>query len=167
MTVVFDTNVLVATAIGRSRDRWPRARWVFDVAFLGQRRFEHVTSPQIIEDLRVVLARPMMVDEAVAERFERELLTASTAVPIHGIPMGCRDPDDDKVVETALAGRADAIVSDDRDLHEFAPRAVPGVLGGVRSLTVLSLDAFVALLHEGPRFSPLVAPELLPATLAA
>jgi putative PIN family toxin of toxin-antitoxin system len=167
MTVVFDTNILVAAAIGRSRDRWPRARWVVDVAFLGQRRFQHVTSWPIIEELRVVLARPMMVDEAVAERFERELLTASTVVPIGGIAMGCRDPDDDKVLETALVGRADAIVSDDRDLRDFALRPVPGVLGGVRPLTVLSLDAFVALLHEGPRFSPLVLPELLPATLAA
>jgi putative PIN family toxin of toxin-antitoxin system len=167
MTAVLDTNVLVAAAIGRSRDRWPRARWLIDVALIGQRRFEPVTSLELMAELVTVLERPGMVGERVALDLERELLAVSTVVPIHGIPMGCRDPDDDKVVETALAGRADAIVSDDRDLHDFALRAVPGVLGGVRPLTVLSLDTFVALLHEGPRFSPLVVPEVLLAPLAA
>jgi predicted nucleic acid-binding protein len=55
MTAVLDTNVLVAAAIGRSRDRWPRARWLIDVALIGQRRFEPVTSLELMAELVTVL----------------------------------------------------------------------------------------------------------------
>jgi putative PIN family toxin of toxin-antitoxin system len=40
---------------------------------------------------------------------------SSTIVRIHDVPMGCRDPRDDKVIETALNANADVIVSRDHD----------------------------------------------------
>ncbi|MCY4377747.1 MAG: putative toxin-antitoxin system toxin component, PIN family [Spirochaetaceae bacterium] len=39
---------------------------------------------------------------------------------IAGARLGCRDPDDDKVLEVALMGAADCIVTGDQDLLELA-----------------------------------------------
>ena len=35
--------------------------------------------------------------------------------------MGCRDPDDDKLIETAVMGAADCLVTGDRDLLDMSP----------------------------------------------
>ena len=49
--------------------------------------------------------------------------------------MGCRDSDDDKFLETALVGDADALVSDDSDLL---------VLRQIGSTPVLSVADFLS-----------------------
>ena len=47
-------------------------------------------------------------------------------VGIVGAKLGCRDPDDDKVLEVALMGAADCIVTGDQDLLEIASfRSIP------------------------------------------
>ena len=38
---------------------------------------------------------------------------------ISGAKLGCRDPDDDKFLETALMGEADCLITGDRDLLEM------------------------------------------------
>jgi predicted nucleic acid-binding protein len=57
-------------------------------------------------------------------------------VPIQGNLKVCRDPNDDMVIETAIRGGADVLVSTDKDLTD-APD-VAAVLGeaGVRVLTI-------------------------------
>lgn len=42
-------------------------------------------------------------------------------VPIAGARLGCRDPADDMVLETALMGRADHLVTGDGDLLAMSP----------------------------------------------
>ena len=42
-------------------------------------------------------------------------------VPIAGAGVGCRDPSDDKILETALMGRADHLVTGDGDLLAMSP----------------------------------------------
>ena len=42
-------------------------------------------------------------------------------VPIAGARLGCRDPTDDKILETALMGRADHLVTGDGDLLAMSP----------------------------------------------
>jgi predicted nucleic acid-binding protein len=42
-------------------------------------------------------------------------------VPITGAVRACRDPDDDKFLETAINGEADCIVTGDRDLLALDP----------------------------------------------
>ena len=42
-------------------------------------------------------------------------------VPIAGAKLGCRDPTDDKILETALMGRADHLVTGDGDLLPMSP----------------------------------------------
>ena len=50
-----------------------------------------------------------------------QLEAVSEWVPIAGAKLGCRDADDDKLLETALMGAADCLVTGDRDLLEMSP----------------------------------------------
>ena len=50
-----------------------------------------------------------------------QLEAVSEWVPIAGAKLGCRDSDDDKLLETALMGVADCLVTGDRDLLEMSP----------------------------------------------
>jgi putative PIN family toxin of toxin-antitoxin system len=170
MKVLLDTNILVSAALAERDERGGLARWVVNVAFLGQRRFEHVTSHRLIDELHDVLRRPGMLGLREAERFAMKIAENSTIVDVHGLPMGARDRKDDKVVETAMNGDVDFVVSEDADLHDLsARRAIAKVGIGIRArpIRVITLRELVAELEGTPRFSPLIAPELLPATLAA
>jgi len=164
MRVVLDTNVFVSAALAQREERMGRARWVVEVAFLGQRRFEHVTSHRLMQELRDVLGRPGMLGADEAEAFADAIMERSTVVDISGVPMGVRDPRDDKVVETAMNGDVDFVVSEDADLHDLsARRAIAKVGIGIRArpIRVITLRELIAELEGIPRFSP------LPATLAA
>lgn len=170
MKVLLDTNVLVSAALAERDERGGLARWVIDVALVGQRRFDHVTSHRLMQELRDVLDRPGMLPRGHLGRFVDKILEHSTIVEIHGLPMGVRDPKDDKVVETAMNGDVDFVVSEDADLHDLsARRAIAKVGIGIRArpIRVITLRELVAELEGTPKLSPLIAPELLPATLAA
>jgi putative PIN family toxin of toxin-antitoxin system len=170
MTALLDTNIFVSAALASRRNRSGLAYWVVEIALIGQRRFEHVTSDQLLDELRTVLARPRMLGASAAAEYVAEVAQVSGFVPSHGVPMGCRDRTDDKVIETALNANVDFLVSEDRDVHEARVRYAIEKTGiGIRErpIHVVTLREFVDVLHSSPRFSPLVAPELLPATLAA
>ena len=67
-----------------------------------------------------------------------QLGAVSEWVSIAGAKLGCRDPDDDKLLETALIGEADCLATADRDF------LVMSALHGIPVLTprdVLSLRA--------------------------
>lgn len=49
------------------------------------------------------------------------LEAVSEWVPIAGAQLGCRDPDDDKLLQTALMGAADCLVTGDWDFFEMSP----------------------------------------------
>ena len=54
------------------------------------------------------------------------LVTVSEWVSINQAKLGCRDPDDDKLLETALLGDATWIVTGDHDLLAMHPfRSIP------------------------------------------
>ena len=50
-----------------------------------------------------------------------QLEAVSEWVSITSAKLGCLDPDDDKLLETALMGEADCLVAGDRDLLEMSP----------------------------------------------
>lgn len=159
MKAVLDTNVLVSAALSLRDQRSGRAQWLVEIALIAQRRFEHVTSEALMHELRDVLTRPGMLEEDIAVRFAAAVSAASTFVRVHNVPMGCRDPNDDKVIETAMNGDVDFVVSEDADVH--APRASYAIAKtgiGIRGrpIRVVSLHGFVAELTGVPRFSPLV-----------
>ncbi|USZ75363.1 putative toxin-antitoxin system toxin component, PIN family [Halorussus vallis] len=116
--VVFDTNVLVAElAFPDERER------CFALAEDGA--VELVVSPALLREFAAVLdydrlPLPAGRREAAVERVAR---FARIVEPVVDLDVAA-DPDDDAVLEAALAGAADLAVSDDAHLRE-----VDGVLG--------------------------------------
>lgn len=117
MRLVFDTNVLVSYLLFPNRAH-----------ALGIRRLieAHTTlhSDELLAELMRVLAR-----EKWAPYFDAEDVTEflvwyrefSTPVSISEQVHICRDPKDDHVLSLALSGKADCIVTGDRDLLVLDP----------------------------------------------
>jgi uncharacterized protein len=61
------------------------------------------------------------VERAIRQRLAEEYAQACRTVQIHAAIHACRDPRDDKFIELAVHGRADAIISGDRDLLDLHP----------------------------------------------
>jgi uncharacterized protein len=103
--VVLDTNTIVS---GLGWGGAPAA--ALDAALAG--RFDLVTSPALLDELRRVLAYPKL--QAVigdADEFVKLLALAAIVVTPTTTVELARDPDDDRLIEAALAGGAEAIVT--------------------------------------------------------
>ncbi len=138
MRCILDTNVLVSHAL--LPDPVPRhydaVRRCVETARGGVLLFSAAT----LEELRAVLRRPAF--DRHRGRAEREawlagIEGAATLVEPAAVAPLCRDPGDDKFLALADAGRADLLVTEDRDL------LVLGRVGGTR---ILRPAAFVAAL---------------------
>ena len=116
--VVLDTNVLISAAL--RRDGRPRA--VVDV--VREERGVLLFSDETFDELRTRLLLAKF-DRHVSREgravYLAQLEAVSEWVPIAGAKLGCRDPDDDKLLETALMGAADCLVTGDRDLLGMSP----------------------------------------------
>lgn len=115
MRAVIDTNVLISGLIR------PRGAPGAVLRALRDRRFVAVVSPAILDEIIDVLSRPWLrdkyaIDDQGVEAFLRLLMLRSELVEPHSKVRRCRDPDDDKFLETAVDGRADRLVSGDADL---------------------------------------------------
>ncbi|WP_419947752.1 putative toxin-antitoxin system toxin component, PIN family [Candidatus Palauibacter sp.] len=116
--VVLDTNVLISAALTRTGP----PRGVVDLVRAGNGVL--LFSDETFAELS---------DRILGSKFDRYLgresrtafvgLLAAVAewVPIAGARLGCRDPADDKILETALMGRADHLVTGDADLLAMSP----------------------------------------------
>jgi uncharacterized protein len=110
--VVLDTNVLLAAFGTRGL-----CDALFTVCLEGH---EVVASEHILGELRQHLTRAFRVparraDEIVA--FVRE--HSEIVPPARVVASACRDPNDLPVLGTAVAGRADVLVTGDRDLLDL------------------------------------------------
>jgi len=115
--VIADTNVLV------SRFILPES-----ISAQGIRRVELdsilLFSDATMMELADVMARSRFdryVSRENRERFVLELCSIVEFVPIIQTVRECRDPDDDKILELALNGRADVIITGDEDLLSLNP----------------------------------------------
>ena len=116
--VVLDTNVLISAAL--RRDGRPRA--VVDA--VREEGGVLLFSDETFDELRTRLLLSKF-DRYVSPDgravYLAQLEAVSEWVPIASAKLGCRDPDDDKLLETALMGAADCLVTGDRDLLEMSP----------------------------------------------
>ena len=115
--VVLDTNVLISAAL--RPEGLPRA--VVDAvrAVNGMLLF----SDETFDELRSRLHRSKFdgyVGREGRAVYLAQLEAVSEWVAIAGAKLGCRDPDDDKLLETALMGDADCLITGDRDLLEMS-----------------------------------------------
>jgi putative PIN family toxin of toxin-antitoxin system len=108
--IVADTNVFISALMF---DGLP-ARFL-DLAFAGS--FVLVTSPVLLDELDDKLRTKFRVSfedaDQVRSRLERVSEQVSTSPTLSVVE---DDPDDDRVLECAIAGRADYIVTGDRHL---------------------------------------------------
>jgi putative PIN family toxin of toxin-antitoxin system len=119
---VLDSNVLISAALfaestPRAAVDWVRrdgtllfsdATWVELVSRLERRKFDR------------------WVSRKARLAFIEALIEFAETAEITGAEMGCRDPADDKFLETAEAGEAIAIVTGDADLLALHPwRDIP------------------------------------------
>ena len=117
------------------------------VRLLRQGAFTYAYSSELLEELIDVLRRPRlrakhMLGDGDMEALLRVLRLRGEAVePMRRITV-CRDPEDDKVLEAALAGRADVIVSVNEDLLS---------LGSFEGIPVVPPEQFLAMLERSRR----------------
>jgi putative PIN family toxin of toxin-antitoxin system len=144
MRVVVDTNVWVSAVLTPGGPPGLVRRALHDA------RFSLIISEPLLEEVAEVLARPRIVSKyGVTADHILDLLglmrERGELVDVAGAVHLCRDPDDDLVVETALNGRADTLVSRDDDLKAASDLVAILARHGVEVLTVrrflASLDA--------------------------
>ena len=116
--IVVDTNVLISAALMPGRT--PRA--VVDAI----RRMGGVLlfSNETFQELHSRLLRPKFdryVSQRVRLTYLVQLMGVSERASITGAKLGCTDPEDDKFLETALAGEADCLITGDRHLLDMRP----------------------------------------------
>ena len=113
--VVLDTNLLVSYLITHR----PAIATLID-RYLPRESFTLLTGPVLLEELNRVLTYPRLQRYYTNEtrvRFVALIAALSEIVELpDAIPRVCRDPDDDRVIACAVAGKADVIISGDQDL---------------------------------------------------
>ena len=139
MKAVVDTNVIVSAGLrsGTPPDAVVRA-WI-------DGRFEAITSEQLLRELEAVVERPWLARRLAWAQGDRSSFIAglrrrATIVePTVSLSVVTRDPSDNRVLEAALAGEADYIVTGDQHLLE---------LGGFEGVEIVTPARFVAVLAE-------------------
>jgi putative PIN family toxin of toxin-antitoxin system len=135
MRLVLDANVLIAAFIARGVCAELLEHCV--------REHEPVTSEAVLEEVRRNLVEKVKVSAAQAEQTVRLLRTRFEVVePVALEAQVCRDPDDDVVLGTAIAGRCEAIVTGDRDLLDLVTH---------REITIVSPRGFWSLESQRSR----------------
>ena len=90
-----------------------------------------MVSEATMEELATVLGRPKFdpyLSIANRQEFIRLLGRIAEMIPVVRVVRACRDPRDDKFLEVAVNGRADLIITGDRDLLELDPFMGIGIL---------------------------------------
>jgi putative PIN family toxin of toxin-antitoxin system len=117
---VIDTSILIRAIIK------PRGTVGPILQGLRNADYQLVYADPLLAELAEVLARPRLpakyglTTEDIATVLSLILLRGEPVVPARRIGV-CRDPNDNMVLEAAVAGKVDAIVSGDEDLLTLRP----------------------------------------------
>lgn len=134
--VVVDTNIVISALLSATGE--PRRLFT---AIL-DRHLELLLSEAVYEELTTRLVRPKFDryrDVEAWNLFLSELSELATWCPDVVIEPASRDPDDDKFLALAVTGRADAIISGDKDLLDLV------IYDGI---PILTPAAFMKMLAE-------------------
>jgi len=140
MKAVLDSVVFLRAAIN------PGSRWGRVLSESGS-SYEVIVSPPIVAEILEVLTRSELrvkyprIDRALLERVLPLVLTARVVEPAETLNVS-RDPTADKFFECAVEGRADYIVSEDRDILD---------VGEYRGVNTVTAAEFLELLSGRAR----------------
>lgn len=135
MRLVLDTNVLIAAFISRGVCHELLAHCVYN--------HEPVTSKALLQEFQGKLVAKFEFTQAEAKDATQLLASRfETAVPIVFDQPVCRDPDDDAVLATAVAGSCRCIVTGDKDLLS---------LGSFREIAIVTPTDFWKYESESAR----------------
>lgn len=111
MRIVLDTNILIAAAL-----KGELAQDILDMAatdFL----ITLITSKEILQELEEKLLNKFSWSKKRIKFFLKELIQIAEIVKTtNTLTVVTRDPEDNKILECALSGKADLIVTSDQDL---------------------------------------------------
>lgn len=130
MRYVFDTNVVVSALLFENGKPAQALRYALANG-------EVLLSLDLLEELNEVLGRERFnryVTSEEREEFLEALVERAVLVEIIENVQECRDPKDDRVLELALNGEAQYIISGDRDLLVLHP---------FRKVLVITADEFL------------------------
>ena len=122
MRVIADANVLVSAALTRS----PQAPSALTLEAALTGRIELITSPHLLQEIAMVLARPRLrkyLSTQEAQRFITDLAAQTNLIadPLGPHPALCRDPYDDYLLALAATSSAELLVTGDLDLLSIDP----------------------------------------------
>lgn len=119
LKAVIDTNVVFAALANRKGAAFKILQRFF------QRQFDWVNSPQTFDEYQGVLSVSQKISPASLQIFLHLLQKRSIRIQIANTLHVCKDPDDDKFLETALAGGADFLVT--KNLKHFPRKSYQGI----------------------------------------
>jgi len=136
---VLDTNTLVSAIINTTSSV---ASEIYQSA--KEKRFILITSPLILTELYDVLQRDRIVKlhKRSPEELQvimQELINVSYVVPGTIKIELVRDPDDDKIISAAVEGKANYIISRDKDLLDLIE---------YEEIKIISPEQFIRLLRS-------------------
>ena len=108
MTVVLDTNVIVAALVAKGL--------CHEVVVRGLGSCTVVTSPALLDELEQTLRAKFTLGSAATSFLEQLRLRVRLVIPAPLATPVSRDADDDVVLATAVAAKATPIVTGDQDL---------------------------------------------------
>jgi putative PIN family toxin of toxin-antitoxin system len=132
---VFDTNVIVSALLFENSKPAQAFRYVLANG-------EILLSLELLEELNEVLGRKKFnryVNPEEREEFLEALIERAILVEIIENVQECRDPKDNKILELALNGEAQYIISGDRDLLVLHP---------FRDVIVITVDEFLKTIES-------------------
>lgn len=137
LRAVFDTVVFVRSLIN------PYGRWG-ELVFLHGDKYQLFVSQPVVEEIVKVLHRPIITKKFCTDDFLSLetvifLLGKADLVEIKEIFQGSRDIKDNKFLSTAIAAKADFLVSEDNDLLD---------LHSFRGIKIVDSLTFLKILEE-------------------
>jgi uncharacterized protein len=132
---VFDTNVIVSALLFEHGKPAQALQYALENG-------EVLLSLDLLEELNEVLGRKRFdryVTSEEREEFLEALIARAVLVEITETVKECRDPKDDKILELALNGETDYIISGDKDLLVLHP---------FRDVHVITADEFLKILES-------------------
>lgn len=139
MRIVVDMNVLISATIR------PSSRLAQILVYIRDGKFEFLYFPEFLREYSEVVSRPHIWEKYKLDRDEIEAtlqIMANRGVLVHVVSQidVCRDPDDNVILSLALDGKADYIVSGDKDLLD---------LTSFRDIPIIKPSEFLRMFEQG------------------